>query len=151
MHPWWSSYSASWGQCRTSGCHPSSRPWPLHLPMDCMIFGWHQCPAFPGDRPSHHHTYEGVCVSNAPWRDLVCYIDSVFNEGGSTQVQIAARNRCSHLSSSFLACSCSALGHSPRPWTSRISRSQPFGGLQVNLTKVSSGRTTGGTWLAGTT
>ena len=36
-------------------------------------------------------------------------------------------NRCSHLSSSSLACSCSALGHSPRPWRSRPPRAILFG------------------------
>ena len=41
-------------------------------------------------------------------------------------------NRCSHLSSSSLACSCSALGHSPRHCTSRASKSHPCWGLQVD-------------------
>ena len=41
-------------------------------------------------------------------------------------------NRCSHLSSSSVACSCSASGHSPGPWRSRASKIHLFWGLQVD-------------------
>ena len=37
-------------------------------------------------------------------------------------------NRCSHLTSSFLACSCSSLGHSSRPYRFSPSRIQSFQG-----------------------
>ena len=135
-HPWWSGYSASkWGQYRTSGC-PPSEPGPLCSPMDCMIFGWHQCPAYPRDGPSCHCTYEEVCVSNTPWREsnlltlILCLIKAVLPRYRSLWA-----NRCSHLSSSSLACPCSGLGHCPRPWRSRASRIHPFCGVLMDSPK----------------
>ena len=121
MHPSWSSYSTSWGQCRTSGCHPSSRPGPLCSHMDCVTFGWHQCPASPGDGPSHCHTYrghslemllEGVQSVTSIW----CLLKAVLPRSRSQWA-----DRSSHLSSHSLACS-SVSGHSPRPWRSRASK-----------------------------
>ena len=58
-HPWRSDCSISWCQCRISGFHLSFRLRPLCWPMDCMISGWHWCPASPGDGPSCHHICEG--------------------------------------------------------------------------------------------
>ena len=60
-------------------------------------------------------------------------------------------NRCSHLISSFLACSCSPLGKSSRPWRFNSSRIQSFPGLWADLPEVPIGRATGGTWLAAVT
>ena len=36
--------------------------------MEYVISGWCQCPAFPGDRSSHHCMCGGVFASSAPWR-----------------------------------------------------------------------------------
>ena len=60
-------------------------------------------------------------------------------------------NRCSHLSSSSLACSCSASGYSFRPWRFNSSRIHSFLGPQVDPPKVSIRRTMSSTWLAGVT
>ena len=48
-------------------------------------------------------------------------------------------NRCSHFSSSPLACSCSASGHSYRPWRFNTSRIHPFWGHGWTLLRSPSG------------
>ena len=60
-------------------------------------------------------------------------------------------NRCSHLSSSSLACSCSTSGHSSMSWRFNSSRIHPFQGPQADPPRVSIGRATGGTWFTGAT
>ena len=120
--------------------------------MDCVTFGWHQDPTSPGDGLSQHHTYVGVYIGNAPWResDLStwsgAWIKDVLSRSRSLQA-----NRCSHLSSSFLACSCSAPGHSARPWRFIASRIHPICEPWANPPEASIGKTTRGTWSEGVT
>ena len=79
---------------------------------------------------------------------LVCYFNLVLNQGCFAQVQSLWANRCSHLSSSSLACCSSTSGHSAKPWRFNSFRIHPFWGLCMESPGASIRRTTNGTWLA---
>ena len=83
-------------------------------------------------------------ISNISWR--WAFTSSYIPRSKSLQA-----NRCSHLTSGFLACSCSSLGHSSRPWRFSSSKIQSFWGPQVGFSEVLIRRTTSGTLLAGVT
>ena len=82
---------------------------------------------------------------------LIYHLYFVFDQTSFAQVQVTMCNRCSHLSSNSLACFCSHMGHSWRPWRSRASKTHTFWGLWVDTLEVLVGWTTSGTWLAGAT
>ena len=142
MHPWWSGYSASWGQYRTSDCHPSSRPRHCTSPWAVWLLD--------GTNVRHllemvlHiiHTLKGIWSVTS----ILCLIKAVLPRSRSPWA-----NQCSYLSSSSWACSCSGSSHFPRLWRSRASKTLPFWGLLLDYFEVPVGRTTGGTWLAGMT
>ena len=73
----------------------------------------------------------------------ICHLDPVLDQGCFAQVQVATGKWCSHLSSRFLALSCSAPGHSSRPWRFNASRIHPFYKPWVNQPAPSIGRPPG--------
>ena len=87
------------------------------------------------------HSLKGVWSVNF----ILCLVRAVFPRSRSL-----CANRCSHLSNSSLACFCSDLGHSVKPWRSKASKTHPFCAGCFVSTAVLVGWTNGGTWLAGT-
>ena len=96
--------------------------------MDCATSGWHQCLAFPGDGPSHHHTCGGVFAGSILWRassQSIWFSDwwgtSFLGPGhcGQTDVPIWPAASWSDLDPPWVT---------PRPWRYNSSRIQPFWG-----------------------
>ena len=77
---------------------------------------------------------------------ILCLIRAVLLRSRSLHA-----NWDSHFSSNTLACFCSALGHSLKPWRSRASKTHPFWGFGFDSSEVLVGWATSGTWLAGAT
>ena len=85
---------------------------------------------------------KGVCSVNL----ILCLIRAVLPRSWSL-----CANKCSHLSSSSLACFCSDSGHSFRPWRSKASKTQPLGTVLAVYLAVLVRWTTCSIWLAGIT
>ena len=78
---------------------------------------------------------KGVCSVSL----ILCLIRAVLPRS-----RLLCANKCSHLSSSSLACFCSHSGHSFRPWRSKASKTQPLGTFAAVSSAVPVGWTTGG-------
>ena len=89
-----------------------------------------------------YHSLKGICSVSL----ILCLIRAVFPRS-----RLLCTNRCSHLSSSSLACFCSDSGHSFRPWRSKASKTHPLGALVTVSLVVLVGCTTGDTQLVGIT
>ena len=89
-----------------------------------------------------YHSLQGICSVSL----IFCLIRAVLPRSRSL-----CANRCSHLSSSSLACFCFDSGHSFRPWRSKASKTHPLGTLVIVSYAVLVRWTTSGTWLAGIT
>ena len=119
--------------------------------MGCMISGWHQCQAPPGDGSSCHHIYEGHSPVVLFERHLISHLNPMLDERHLSRSRSLWENRRSHLGSSSPACLCLFSGQSSWPWRCNSSRIQPFWESLAGLPEVSLGRVTSGTWLAGVT
>ena len=85
---------------------------------------------------------QGVCSVNL----ILCLIRAVLPRS-----RLLCANRCSHLSSSSVACFCCDSGHSFRPWRSKASKTHPLGAFVAVSLAVLVRWTTSGIWLAGIT
>ena len=88
------------------------------------------------------HSLKGVQSVNLIW----CFMRDIFPRSRSLW-----ENRCSHLTSSFLAWSHSSSCHSSRPWRFSSSRIQSFWGSQAGSPEAPTWRATSDTQLAGAT
>ena len=144
MHPWWSSCSASWGQNRTSGCCPfpyqdhCTSPWTVRFPDGTNIQHFlHMGPHI----IVHVRRYTSVMLLKG---HSICYLFFGLIRAGLPRSRLLWANRCSHVRSSSLACSCSSSGHFLRPWRTRAAKTHPFWGLLLDYLEVLIGRTTVG-------
>ena len=145
-HPWWSGCSiVSWGKYRTSGSQPFPDQATVLTNGLCdflmtLISHISQRLAFMSS-----YIWE-VYAGNAPWRvpdpltPIQCLIKDVLPRS-----RLLWANRCSHLSSSFLACSVLLQGTSLGPRGSVPPGSILSGSHVADPPKVSIGRTTSST------